>query len=185
MQKWSYIKLTYLASILISKCISWKGKIPPKKAVKLKPLTIMTAMYVRQLASSVPSLQSRSPSHLHFLCIHSPLRHCISLDEHFAGGVGWRPQRDGDSSDWSYRVVIDQQSFSSLVVSTVTAHSIPLVIWDVYMRPGKPTAAHNPFLIRGKAAFLTASTQTLKNWIDYSFAALKCSALLPTCLFIL
>lgn len=63
---------------------------------------LMTAgVYIRQLASSLPSLQSGSPSHLHFLCMHSPERHCISLDEHLAGGVGWRPQRDGDSSDWS------------------------------------------------------------------------------------
>lgn len=60
-------------------------------------------VYIRQLASSLPSLQSGSPSHLHFLWIHSPERHCISLEEHLAGGVGWRPQRDGDSSDWSCR----------------------------------------------------------------------------------
>lgn len=58
-------------------------------------------LHLRQLASSLPSLQSGSPSHLHFLWIHSPERHCISLVEHLAGGVGWRPQREGDSSDWS------------------------------------------------------------------------------------
>ena len=59
--------------------------------------------HIRQLASSLPSLQSGSPSHLHFLWMHSPERHCISLGEHLAGGVGWRPQWDGDSSDWSFR----------------------------------------------------------------------------------
>ena len=64
----------------------------------------MTAgLYIRQLASSLPSLQSGSPSHRHFLWIQSPEWHCISLDEHFAGGVGWWPQREGDSSDWSCR----------------------------------------------------------------------------------
>lgn len=57
--------------------------------------------HLRQLASSVPSLQSRSPSQRHFLWMHSPLRHCMSLDAHLAGGVGWRPHWDGDSSDWS------------------------------------------------------------------------------------
>lgn len=59
-------------------------------------------LFLRQFASSLPSLQSESPSHLHFLWIHSPELHCISLDEHLAGGVGLRPQRDGDSSDWSW-----------------------------------------------------------------------------------
>lgn len=96
---------------------------------------IMTAgMHVRQLASSVPSLQSRSPSHLHFLCIHSPLRHCISLDEHLAGGVGWRPQRDGDSSDWSCREDVEQHHPQSLA----SLHFIPLgQRWEVIF-PERP-----------------------------------------------
>lgn len=57
---------------------------------------------LRQFFSSLPSLQSGSPSHLHFLCMHSPELHCTSLDEHLLGGVGF-PQRWGDSSDWSWQ----------------------------------------------------------------------------------
>lgn len=83
-------------------------KLLPDKHVQVLKCSIFNVLmsaglYIRQLASSLPSLQSGSPSHLHFLWIHSPERHCISLDEHLAGGVGWRPQRDGDSSDWSCR----------------------------------------------------------------------------------
>lgn len=57
----------------------------------------------QQFFSSLPSLQSGSPSQRHFLCMHSPEPHCISLGEHLAGGVGLRPQRSGDSSDWSWQ----------------------------------------------------------------------------------
>ncbi len=59
--------------------------------------------HLQQFFSSLPSLQSGSPSQRHFLWIHSPEPHCISLGEHLAGGVGLRPQRSGDSSDWSWQ----------------------------------------------------------------------------------
>lgn len=57
--------------------------------------------YLRQFISSLPSLQSASPSQRHFLWMHSPEPHCTSLGEHFTGGTGWRPHCSRDSSDWS------------------------------------------------------------------------------------
>lgn len=57
--------------------------------------------YVRQLTSSLPSLQSESPSHRHFLWMHSPEPHWISLAGHLVCITGWRPHSSMDSSDWS------------------------------------------------------------------------------------
>lgn len=91
-----YISVLRAVSKLPSVCSGYDVKM-----VDILNMWLAAGLYVRQLASSLPSLQSGSPSHLHFLWIHSPERHCISLDKHLAGGVGWRPQRVGDSSDWS------------------------------------------------------------------------------------
>lgn len=57
--------------------------------------------YLRQLTSSLPSLQSGSPSHRHFLWMHSPEPHWISLAGHFVCIAGCRPHCSRDSSDWS------------------------------------------------------------------------------------
>ena len=56
---------------------------------------------LRQLTSSLPSLQSGSPSHRHFLWMHSPEPHWISLAGHLVWITGWRPHCSRDSSDWS------------------------------------------------------------------------------------
>lgn len=53
------------------------------------------------MISSLPSLQSGSPSQRHFLWMHSPEPHCTSLAEHFTEGAGWRPHCSRDSSEWS------------------------------------------------------------------------------------
>lgn len=53
------------------------------------------------MISSLPSLQSGSPSHRHFLWMHSPEPHWISLAGHLKCITGWRPHCSRDSSDWS------------------------------------------------------------------------------------
>lgn len=61
----------------------------------------MIESYLRQLTSSLPSLQSGSPSHLHFLWMHSPEPHWISLVGHLVCITSWRPHSSRVSSDRS------------------------------------------------------------------------------------
>lgn len=87
-----------------------------KKHPHLLKVTINPS-YSRQFLSSLPSLQSASPSQRHLGWIHSPEPHCISLAEHFTDGVGFLPQCSGDSSDWSWQ-------------STSLSHTQPIGIHD-------------------------------------------------------
>lgn len=79
--------------------------------------------YLQQFISSLPSLQSASPSQRHFLWTHSPEPHCISLGIHVTVWIGWRPHCSRDSSDWS------EQS-ASLSHTQLNGMQVPLLHWN-------------------------------------------------------